>query len=243
VRTFNDEPYADLLSGLIQQYRPEIVLAGATPIGRSFIPRVAARLKAGLTADCTGLEIDEDSRNLLQVRPAFGGNIMATILCPHTRPQMATVRPRVMKRGMYDESREGEIIPVKADNVKSRTKVIETIKEVSDISVNLQEANVIVSGGRGTGGEKGFKLLHELAEALGASLGASRAAVDEGWIPTGTRSNRKDSGTENIYRVRHLRCCAACCRHAIIRHHYRDKQEPRGTDFRYCHVWHCRGFI
>jgi electron transfer flavoprotein alpha subunit len=183
VRTFNDEPYADLLSGLIQQYRPEIVLAGATPIGRSFIPRVAARLKAGLTADCTALEIDEDSRNLLQVRPAFGGNIMATILCPHTRPQMATVRPRVMKRGVYDESRQGEIIPVKADNVKSRTKVLETIKEVSDISVNLQEANVIVSGGRGTGGEKGFKLLHDLAEALGASLGASRAAVDEGWIP------------------------------------------------------------
>jgi len=183
VRTFNDEPYADLLSKLIQQYRPEIVLAGATPIGRSFIPRVAARLKAGLTADCTALEIDEDSKNLLQVRPAFGGNIMATILCPHTRPQMATVRPRVMKRGVYDESRKGEIIPVKADNVKSRTKVLETIKEVSDISVNLQEANVIVSGGRGTGGEKGFKLLHELAEALGASLGASRAAVDEGWIP------------------------------------------------------------
>ncbi|MDH4232109.1 MAG: FAD-binding protein [Nitrospirota bacterium] len=183
VRTFNDEPYADLLSGLIQQYRPEIVLAGATPIGRSFIPRVAARLKAGLTADCTSLEIDEDSKNLLQVRPAFGGNIMATILCPHTRPQMATVRPRVMKRGEYDESRQGEIIPVKTDNVRSRTKVIETIKEVSDISVNLQEANVIVSGGRGTGGEKGFKLLHELAEALGASLGASRAAVDEGWIP------------------------------------------------------------
>jgi len=183
VRAFNDEPYADLLSGLIQKYRPEIVLAGATPIGRSFIPRVAARLKAGLTADCTALEIDEDSRNLLQVRPAFGGNIMATILCPHTRPQMATVRPRVMKRGAYDESRQGEIIPVKADNIKSRTKVLETIKEVSDISVNLQEANVIVSGGRGTGGEKGFKLLHELAGALGASLGASRAAVDEGWIP------------------------------------------------------------
>ena len=183
VRAFNDEPYADLLSELIQQYRPEIVLAGATPIGRSFIPRVAARLKAGLTADCTALEIDEDSRNLLQVRPAFGGNIMATILCPHTRPQMATVRPRVMKRGVYDESRQGEIIPVKADNVKSRTRVLETIKEVSDISVNLQEANVIVSGGRGTGGEKGFKLLHELAGALGASLGASRAAVDEGWIP------------------------------------------------------------
>ena len=108
---------------------------------------------------------------------------MATILCPHTRPQMATVRPRVMKRGIYNESAKGEIIEVKADNVKSRTKVLEIVKEVSDISVNLQEANVIVAGGRGTGGEKGFQLLYELAEALGASLGASRAAVDEGWIP------------------------------------------------------------
>ena len=183
VRVFNDEPYAGLLSDLIEQYKPEIVLAGATPIGRSFIPRVAARLKAGLTADCTALEIDEATKNLLQVRPAFGGNIMATILCPHTRPQMATVRPRVMKRGVYDASRQGDIIVVKADKVKSRTKVMEIIKEVSDISVNLQEANIIVAGGRGTGGEKGFQLLHELAEALGASLGASRAAVDEGWIP------------------------------------------------------------
>ena len=183
VSAFNDEPYAGLLSDLIQKHKPEIVLAGATPIGRSFIPRVAARLKAGLTADCTALEIDEATKNLLQVRPAFGGNIMATILCPHTRPQMATVRPRVMKRGIYNESAKGEIIEVKADNVKSRTKVLEIVKEVSDISVNLQEANVIVSGGRGTGGEKGFQLLYELAEALGASLGASRAAVDEGWIP------------------------------------------------------------
>lgn len=183
VSTFNDEPYAGLLSDLIQKFKPEIVLAGATPIGRSFIPRVAARLKTGLTADCTALEIDESTNNLLQVRPAFGGNIMATILCPHTRPQMATVRPRVMKRGIYNASAEREIIEVKADNVKSRTKVLEIVKEVSDIPVNLQEANVIVAGGRGTGGEKGFQLLYELAEVLGASLGASRAAVDEGWIP------------------------------------------------------------
>ncbi|PKL52660.1 MAG: electron transfer flavoprotein subunit alpha [Nitrospira bacterium HGW-Nitrospira-1] len=183
VSAFNDEPYAGLLSDLIERYKPEIVLAGATPIGRSFIPRVAARLKTGLTADCTSLEIDEAAKNLIQIRPAFGGNIMAAILCPHTRPQMATVRPRVMKRGVYDESGLGEIIAVKADKVRSRTKVLEIVKEVSDISVNLQEANIIVAGGRGTGGEKGFKLLHELAGALGASLGASRAAVDEGWIP------------------------------------------------------------
>ncbi len=180
---FNDEPYAGLLAELITQYRPEIVLAGATPIGRSFFPRVAARLKTGLTADCTSLDIDGETKNLLQVRPAFGGNIMATILCPHTRPQMATVRPRVMKRGEYDASRKGEVVKVGADNVKSRTKVIETIREVSEMSVNLQEANIIVSGGRGMGGEKGFQLLFDLAEALGGCVGASRAAVDEGWIP------------------------------------------------------------
>jgi electron transfer flavoprotein alpha subunit len=181
-RSFNDEPYAGLLCQLISQYKPEIVLAGATPIGRSFFPRVAARLKTGLTADCTSLDIDGETNNLLQVRPAFGGNIMATILCPHTRPQMATVRPRVMKRVEYDSSRKGEIVKVGADKVKSRTRVIETVREVSEVSVNLQEANIIVAGGRGVGGEKGFQLLFELAEALGGCVGASRAAVDEGWI-------------------------------------------------------------
>jgi electron transfer flavoprotein alpha subunit len=183
VSSFNDEPYANLLSDLILQHKPEIVLAGATPIGRSFLPRVAARLRTGLTADCTALEIDEGTGNLLQVRPAFGGNIMATILCPNTRPQMATVRPRVMKRGAYDPDRQGEVIPVHSGNAQSRTKVLEIVKEISEVSVNLQEANIIVAGGRGAGGEKGFALLRELAEALGASLGASRGAVDEGWIP------------------------------------------------------------
>jgi electron transfer flavoprotein alpha subunit len=179
---FNDEPYSELLSSLIKEYRPEIVLAGATPIGRSFIPRVAARLRTGLTADCTSLEIDKETRNLLQIRPAFGGNIMATILCPNNRPQMATVRPRVMKRGEYNKGRTGEMIPVKADGLSSRTKVIDTIKEISDITVNLQEADIIVSGGRGLGDSKGFKLLEELAGLLGGAIGASRAAVDEGWI-------------------------------------------------------------
>lgn len=181
-KKFNDEPYSELLSSLIKEYRPEIVLAGATPIGRSFIPRVAARLRTGLTADCTSLEIDKETRNLLQIRPAFGGNIMATILCPNNRPQMATVRPRVMKRGEYNKGRTGEIVPVKADGLSSRTKVIDTIKEISDVTVNLQEADIIVSGGRGLRDSKGFKLLEELAGLLGGAIGASRAAVDEGWI-------------------------------------------------------------
>jgi len=180
---FNDEPYAQLLSSLINTYKPEIVLAGATPIGRSFIPRVAAKVGTGLTADCTSLSVDRETRNLLQVRPAFGGNIMATILCPSHRPQMATVRPRVMKRGEYKENKKGEIIHVKADNISSRTRVIDTIKEVSDIAVNIQEAEIIVSGGRGLGNAKGFELLKELAELLGGALGATRPTVDEGWIP------------------------------------------------------------
>jgi electron transfer flavoprotein alpha subunit len=179
---FNDEPYAALLSLLIKEHHPEIVLAGATPIGRSFFPRVAARLRTGLTADCTSLEIDSETGSLFQIRPAFGGNIMATILCPNNRPQMATVRPRVMKRGLYDEGRAGEIIHVEVEGLTSRTKVLETVKEVSDITVNLHEADIIVSGGRGLGDPKGFKLLGELAEVLGGALGASRAAVDEGWI-------------------------------------------------------------
>lgn len=179
---FNDEPYSMLLTRLIKEYKPEIVLAGATPIGRSFIPRVAARLRTGLTADCTALEIDKDSGNLLQIRPAFGGNIMATILCPNHRPQIATVRPRVMKRGEYYPDKNGEIIAISADGITSRTRVIETIKEVSECMINLQEAEVIVSGGRGLGKPEGFKMLEELAELLGGAVGASRAAVDEGWI-------------------------------------------------------------
>ncbi len=181
--SFNDEPYARVLSSLIEKHKPEMVLAGATPIGRSFIPRVAARLKTGLTADCTSLEIDEGSRNLQQIRPAFGGNIMATILCPNYRPQIATVRPRVMKRNEYDESRQGQVIKVKADDLSSNTKVVEDVKEVSALAVNLQEADIIVSGGRGLGDPKGFEMLTELAELLEGTVGASRAAVDEGWIP------------------------------------------------------------
>lgn len=180
---FNDEAYAEMLSRLIKDHKPAIVLAGATPVGRSFIPRVAAKLRTGLTADCTALEIDNDTKNLLQIRPAFGGNIMATILCPNHRPQMATVRPRVMKKGEYDPARTGNIIHVKADNLTLRTKVVETVEEVSEIMVNLHEADVIVSGGRGVGNADGFRLLEELAGVMGGAVGASRAAVDEEWIP------------------------------------------------------------
>jgi electron transfer flavoprotein alpha subunit len=182
LKKFNDETYTETLTNLIREKKPAIVLAGATPIGRSFFPRVAARLRTGLTADCTSLEIDKETKNLLQIRPAFGGNIMATILCPNHRPQMATVRPRVMKRGQYVAGRTGEIVHLKVDNLTSRTVVIDTIKEISEITVNLHEADVIVAGGRGVGGPEGFKLLEELARVMEGAVGASRAAVDAGWI-------------------------------------------------------------
>ncbi|MBF0456265.1 MAG: electron transfer flavoprotein subunit alpha [Nitrospirae bacterium] len=182
---FNDEPYAELLSKIITEHKPEIVLAGATAVGRSFFPRVAARLHAGLTADCTSLEIEEGTRNLLAIRPAFGGNIMATIMCPDTRPQMATVRPKVMKTGSYDVDRKGEIIKIERPAKASRTKVVDVVKDDSLFNISLQDAEVIVSGGRGLGGAKGFEMLKELAALLSGTLGASRAAVDEGWIQYG----------------------------------------------------------
>lgn len=183
LRPFNDEPYTDVMCALVKEHKPEVVLAGATPIGRSFIPRVAARLWCGLTADCTALEVDKETRNLNQSRPAFGGNIMATILSPTSRPQIATVRPRVMKPLEADGNRKGEVIKVTPKLRQPRTTVIEMVKEVAEGSVNLQEAQIIVSGGRGVGKPEGFAMLKVLADLLDGTVGASRAAVDEGWIP------------------------------------------------------------
>jgi electron transfer flavoprotein alpha subunit len=169
---------------LIKEHKPEIVLAGATALGRSFIPRVAAILNTGLTADCTGLDIDTEKRLLRQTRPTFGGNIMATIICPDRRPQMATVRPRVFKKGVPDAKRQGQIIRVdfKREGITAKTRLLSFIDDVTE-TVKLEDADVIVAGGRGMGKAENFKLLSELAESLGAALGASRAAVDEGWIP------------------------------------------------------------
>ncbi|HHW20177.1 electron transfer flavoprotein subunit alpha [Thermodesulfovibrio thiophilus] len=179
----DDDLYSKTLVKLVNEYKPEIILAGATAIGRSFIPRVAARLRVGLTADCTSLEIDKETGNLLQIRPAFGGNIMATIICPNSRPQIATVRPRVMKPGEYNPSKNGEIIKIDSLKPSGKVKVLERIEDKSFCRVNLQDAKVIVSGGRGIGGPEDFKMLWELANLLGGTVGASRAAVDEGWIP------------------------------------------------------------
>ncbi len=179
-----DEPYAAVVAELILRHRPEIVLTGATAVGRSLIPRVAIRVRAGLTADCTGLAIDEEERQLLQTRPAFGGNIMATIICPDHRPQMATVRHKVMTALEPDPSRAGEIVEETVDPALLQTDVryVEFVEDVTQ-AVNIADADIIVSGGRGMGGPDRFKLLEELAEVLGGAVGASRAAVDAGWIP------------------------------------------------------------
>ncbi|MCF6291169.1 MAG: FAD-binding protein [Desulfobacterales bacterium] len=180
---FTDEAYANILEDLIRAHRPEIVLAGATAIGRSFIPRVASGLGAGLTADCTQLAIRDEDGALLQTRPAFGGNVMATIVCPRTRPQMATVRPRVMKPIPADSARAGEIINYtpEPERLRSRTRVLRSVVEELD-QVNIGEADVIVAGGRGLENEKGFALIRELADVLGGAVAASRAAVDSGWV-------------------------------------------------------------
>jgi electron transfer flavoprotein alpha subunit len=169
---------------LIKEYKPEIVLAGATALGRSFIPRIASILNTGLTADCTGLDIDMEKRLLLQTRPTFGGNIMATILCPNKRPQMSTVRPRVFKKSAPNPKRKGQIIKVdfKKEAFTAKTRLLSFIEDLTE-KVKLEDADIIVSGGRGLGKAENFKLLAELAEAMGAALGSSRAAVDEGWIP------------------------------------------------------------
>lgn len=181
---FNDEPYAAALTHIIGQYKPNIVLSGATAIGRSFIARAAVMLQTGLTADCTRLEIDPESKLLLQTRPAFGGNLMATITCANVRPQMATVRPRVFKKAQRQEEASGEIVKVEIPREKlvSHTKVLETLKDITE-AVNIADYDIVVSGGRGMMNEKGFALIEELAEALGGVVGASRGAVDAGWIP------------------------------------------------------------
>jgi electron transfer flavoprotein alpha subunit len=179
-----DEPYANAVAALIVRHRPEIVLTGATSIGRSLIPRVAIQVRAGLTADCTGLDIDPDKGLLLQTRPAFGGNIMATIICPRHRPQMATVRHKVMKALEPDPSREGRIVreEIPAALLRTETEFVEFVRDLTQ-TVNIAEADVIVSGGRGVGSPEGFKVIEELAEVLGGAVGASRATVDAGWIP------------------------------------------------------------
>ncbi len=184
LKEYRTDPYACAAVNLIRKYKPEIVLYGATTQGRDFAGTVATTLETGLTADCTGLDIDPETKYLKQTRPAFGGNIMATILdYPNYRPQMSTVRPKVFPMPPRDDSRKGEVIrePLPMTEEQVRTKVLEFLKGAE--AVNLVDAEIIVSGGRGVGNGENFKVIRELAKVLGAAVGASRAAVDSGWIP------------------------------------------------------------
>ncbi|MCC8123381.1 MAG: 4Fe-4S binding protein, partial [Oscillospiraceae bacterium] len=171
LKHFTDEIYTDVFVQLLNQYKPEVVLIGGTTYGRSLAPRISSRLNTGLTADCTGLEIDMDKRLLLQTRPAFGGNIMASIICPNHRPQMATVRPKVMKSLEPDLSRIGEIITPAVtipDTVK--TNVTEIVSSLNE-RVNLLDDDIIVSAGRGICDVKNIKIIEELADVLGGAVG------------------------------------------------------------------------
>ena len=182
-KQYTTDAYANALCVLVEKYGPTSMLIGATNNGRDLGPRVSCRLKTGLTADCTALDIDAESGNVAWTRPAFGGNLMATILCPDYRPQIGTVRPGVFKKsGPVSAKAEivKEDIHVAPEDI--RTQVLELIQDLDSEKVDLEGAEIIVSGGRGVGGPEGFDTIKLLADALGGVVGASRAAVDSGWI-------------------------------------------------------------
>jgi len=182
LEAYTTEPYAQAINQVISERKPAIVLFGATTIGRDLGPRLSARVGTGLTADCTGLEISDD-RDLMMTRPAFGGNLMATIVCREHRPQMSTVRPGVMRMAQPDKNRKGEIEQVKIDfnPAKFRVRVKEHVKATKNL-VDIADAKILVSGGRGVGNKEGFDTLHKLADAIGAEVSSSRAMVDAGII-------------------------------------------------------------
>ncbi|MBC2852101.1 MAG: electron transfer flavoprotein subunit alpha/FixB family protein [Cetobacterium sp.] len=183
LKNYQTDSYVNLISKIIMKDKPNIVLIGATTIGRDLAPRLAGRVGTGLTADCTALEIDEVDKKLLQTRPAFGGNLMATIICPKNRPQMSTVRPGVMKKIEKENDFETKIIEPYLEEklLFSRVQNAE-IKLRNSSKIDLSQADVIVSGGRGIKGQIGVQLLQNLAECLGGTVGGSRAAVDSGWF-------------------------------------------------------------
>jgi electron transfer flavoprotein alpha subunit len=182
LKDYTTDGYTKVICDLAKERKPAIIFIGASFVGRDLGPRVAGRLVTGLTADCTGLDIDKDTKNLLMTRPAFGGNLMATIECADHRPQMATIRPGVFEKLVKDENKKGVIEEVKFELKKEdiRTTVEEVTKSIKDI-IDIGEAKIIVSGGRGAGSKETFTLLNELAEVLGGTIGASRGAVDKGW--------------------------------------------------------------
>ncbi|WDV46560.1 electron transfer flavoprotein subunit alpha/FixB family protein [Clostridiaceae bacterium M8S5] len=182
---YSTESYTKVICDLANEKKPEIIFIGATNIGRDLGPRVSARLATGLTADCTGLDIQEETGHLLMTRPAFGGNLMATIICTDHRPQMSTVRPGVFDKLSKDDSRMDESKIEKRvatlTDKEMRVKVLEVVKELKEV-IDISEAEVLVAGGRGVGSSENFTKLQELADALGGTVAGSRAAIDNGWI-------------------------------------------------------------
>lgn len=182
-KTYSTDAYVAAMNHLLEKYGPTTVLIGATNMGRDMAPRLACRLKTGLTADCTSLDLDGETGCIAWTRPAFGGNLMATILCPNHRPQLGTIRPGVFKKNAPAEARAEvlrEVFHVDAQQI--RTELLEIIKDTAAELVDLEGADIIVSGGRGVGSPEGFAPVKALADALGGVVGASRAAVDNGWI-------------------------------------------------------------
>ncbi|WP_294406439.1 electron transfer flavoprotein subunit alpha/FixB family protein [uncultured Clostridium sp.] len=179
---YTTDAYTKVICDLVNERKPGILFVGATFIGRDLGPRIAARLNTGLTADCTSIDVEVETGDLLATRPAFGGNLMATIACPAHRPQMATVRPGVFGKVESDGANcKVEKVNVQLTDADVRTKVLETVKTAKNI-VDISEAKVIVSGGRGVGSKENFALLEELAKVLGGTVAGSRAAVEKGWI-------------------------------------------------------------
>nr|WP_319487277.1 electron transfer flavoprotein subunit alpha [uncultured Caproiciproducens sp.] len=183
LKQYTTDAYTKVINEAIERYQPEIVLLGATHIGRDLGPCLAVRCRTGLTADCTKLEINPETKRIMQTRPAFGGNLMATIICPNHMPQMSTVRPGVMEKAVKTPGRTGGLIKLDVNFVDGdiRTKVLEVVKTAKEI-VSLTDADIIVSGGMGLGNAEGFELLKKLANKLGGTVASSRAAVDAGWI-------------------------------------------------------------
>ena len=180
---YTTDAFVNALASMARKYQPEVLMLGATNNGRDLAPRVSCRLRTGLTADCTEIGIDGETGNMAWTRPTFGGNLMAVIMCPDHRPQMGTVRPGVFLKGAYDASRTGKILREEfhISPEEIRTRLVERVQEVAD-AINLEGAEIIVSGGRGVGSADNFKQLFELAEVLGAEVGCSRSCVDAGWM-------------------------------------------------------------
>ncbi len=178
----DSEQYANALTELVERHRPDALLIGATPHGRDVGPRVSCGLRTGLTADCTGIDWDPETGNVSWTRPAFGGNLMATIQCPEARPQIGTVRPGVFKKPEADPSRTGRILTETVGRAVSRTRLMETIQVDAGDKVDLENAEIIVSGGFGLKAPENFSYIRDLAAELGGQVGSSRAAVDAGWI-------------------------------------------------------------